>query len=318
MDKQLAPSWHQGELTIQQRVGTDKRMADIGPKFIRQYLPQQHRDFFESLSMIFIGYADQPLHTNASVLFGAPGFIESSTDTELIINTQYSMGDFINQDLNVGDRIGLLGIVFETKRRNRINGIITEINQKSIRVNVLQSYGNCPKYIQPKTFIPNRNYGEFSRSTRYQLSLTDKQLITNADTFFISSRFDDGQQLNNRGADISHRGGPAGFVSMNEQGQLLVNDYVGNGFFNTLGNLLENPFASLLFCDWQQGHALHITVTSQIIWQDIKQKNSAELANITDIQSKDVVTQTGRTLCFTPLKVEQLINGLAYRQANPL
>ncbi|MGI2226173.1 pyridoxamine 5'-phosphate oxidase family protein [Shewanella frigidimarina] len=318
MDKQLAPSWHQGEVTMQQRAGTDKRMADIGPKFIRQYLPQQHRDFFESLSMIFIGYAIQPLHTNAAVLFGAPGFVQSITDTELVINTQYSMGDVINDHLNVGDRIGLLGIVFETKRRNRINGVITDINQKSIRVKVLQSYGNCPKYIQPKAFIPNRNYGEFSRSTRSQLSQTDKQLITNADTFFIGSCFDDGQQLNNRGADISHRGGPAGFVSINPQGQLLINDYAGNGFFNTLGNLLENPIASLLFCDWQQGHALHITVSSQIIWQDVEQAGSAEFVNTTDTLNKDTVTQTERTLCFTPLKVEQLTNGLAYLQANLL
>ncbi|WP_137226073.1 pyridoxamine 5'-phosphate oxidase family protein [Shewanella sp. MEBiC00475] len=317
MDKQLAPSWHQGELTMQQRAGTEKRMAEIGPKFIRQYLPQQHRDFFESLSMIFIGYAEQPLHTNASVLFGTPGFVQSITETELVINTQYSMGDFINDHLNVGDRIGLLGIVFETKRRNRINGVITDINQKSIRVKVLQSYGNCPKYIQPKALLPNSDYGEFSRTTRSQLSQADRLLITNADAFFIGSRFDDGQQLNNRGADISHRGGPAGFVSINEQGQLLVNDYVGNGFFNTLGNLLENPIASLLFCDWQQGHALHITVSSQIMWQDIEQIGSAELANTTDIQSKNAVALTERTLCFAPLKVEQLTNGLAYRQTNP-
>ncbi|MCL1114417.1 pyridoxamine 5'-phosphate oxidase family protein [Shewanella basaltis] len=311
MNKPLAPSWHQGELAIQQRAGTDKRMADIGPKFIRQYLPQQHRDFFESLSMLFIGYAEQPLHTRASVLFGTPGFVQCVSDTELLINTQHSMGDFIHAHLAVGDRIGILGIVFTSKRRNRVNGMITDINQKSIRVTVLQSYGNCPKYIQPIAFMANQDYGKFMSSTKRQLSQADKHLITHADTFFIASGFEDGQQLNNRGADISHRGGPQGFVSINEQGQLMVNDYPGNGFFNTLGNLLENPIASLLFCDWQHGHALHINVSSQIIWQHVPHVDGADV-------NTTAGTQTERTLCFTPLNVEQFVNGLAYRQANLL
>ncbi|PKG56473.1 MULTISPECIES: pyridoxamine 5'-phosphate oxidase family protein [unclassified Shewanella] len=298
MDNELAPSWHKGEIAVQQRAGTDKRMAAVGPKFIRQFMPQQHRDFYQSQSMIFIGYSDHQSDICASVLFGSPGFIQSPSEVELVINTQQSLGDVIGDNLSVGDRIGLLGIQFDTKRRNRINGIITDVTQKYIRVEVLQSFGNCPKYIQPKKFAANRHYGEFAVDTRAQLSETDRQLITGADTFFIASSFNDGERLNNRGADISHRGGSAGFVSINAAGQLLVPDYVGNGFFNTLGNLLENPTASLLFCDWQQGGVLQITVTSEIIWHD--ETSPAE-----------------RTLCFTPIKVEQIANGLAYIEAIP-
>jgi len=313
MDNALAPSWHQGELRVQKRAGTDKRMADIGPKFIREFMPRQHRDFFQSQAMLFIGYTGNQAHTYASVLFGVPGFIQSPTETELVINTQSSMGDFIADNVNVGDRIGLLGIEFDSKRRNRVNGIITDINQKNIKVRVLQSYGNCPKYIQPKTFAANRHYGQFNTTAGVQLSQTDRQIITAADTFFIASSFNDGQQFNNRGADISHRGGPAGFVSINAEGQLLVDDYVGNGFFNTLGNLQENPIASLLFCDWQQGNALQIKVSSQILWQeDATQENTA----VTQKEGS-TTTKTARTLCFTPLKIERLGNGLAYRQANP-
>jgi len=249
MNNEQTPSWHEGELTIQQRVGTDKRMAEIGPKFIRHYMPQQHRDYFQNLSMLFIGYTDHYSQSRASVLFGTPGFIESPTETQLVINTQNSMGDFIHQQLMVGDKIGLVGVEFDTKRRNRLNAIVTDINQKNITINVLQSFGNCPKYIQSKTFITNRAYGDFSTTSRPKLNTTDKKLITNADTFFIASSFDDGKALSNRGVDMSHRGGEAGFVTINADGQLLVEDYLGNGFFNTLGNLLHNPIASLLFFD---------------------------------------------------------------------
>ncbi|MEL0630979.1 hypothetical protein V6256_15485, partial [Psychromonas aquatilis] len=61
------------------------------------------------------------------------------------------MSDYRHEEVTVGDRIRLLGIEFNTKRRNRLKAIITEINQKYMKLSVLQSYGNCPKYIQPKT-----------------------------------------------------------------------------------------------------------------------------------------------------------------------
>ena len=302
MNNEQTPSWHKGELTIQKRVGTDKCMAEIGPKFIRNHMLQQHRDYFTNLSMLFIGYTDHYSQSRASVLFGDPGFIESPTETELIINTQSSMGDFIHQQLKVGDKIGLVGVEFDTKRRNRLNAIITDINQKSMTIKVLQSFGNCPKYIQPKTFMANHAYGNFSTTTRSKLNATDKQLITNADTFFIASSFDDGQTLSNRGVDMSHRGGEVGFVKIDAEGKLLVEDYLGNGFFNTLGNLLYNPIASLLFFDWKNGHILQLTVSSEILWNDVKQatllgNNSAE-----------------RILRFTPIQIEFINNGLAYRQ----
>ncbi|MEP0174363.1 MAG: pyridoxamine 5'-phosphate oxidase family protein [Paraglaciecola sp.] len=308
MSNELLSVWHKGEQNIQKRAGTYQRMVDIGPKFIREFMPQQHRDFFSALPMIYIGYTDHLSQTRASMLFGAANFIQSPSETELIINTQHSLGDYILDDIKVGDRVGLLGLEFETKRRNRASAIITEINQKNIRLTILQSYGNCPKYIQPKIFRKNRNYGEFSTTISQQLNQSDKHIISSADAFFIASHFDDGQQLNNRGADISHRGGSAGFVSINSQGQLLVDDYLGNGFFNTLGNLLENPIASLLFCDWHRGHALHISVSSKIIWHDDVNHRSHLLTTKKDTGSERIK----RSLCFTPIEVERLTNGLAY------
>jgi len=302
MNNEQTPSWHQGELTLQKRVGTDQRMAEIGPKFIRNFMPEQHREYFIHLSMLFIGYTDHYSQPRASVLFGELGFIISPTETTLMINTQNTMGDFIHQQLKVGDKIGLVGVEFDTKRRNRLNAVVADISQKYITINVLQSFGNCPKYIQDKTFKTNKAYGKFSTTTRLALDKTDKQLITQADTFFIASSFDDGDPQRNRGVDMSHRGGEAGFVKMNNKGQLLVEDYYGNGFFNTLGNLLQNPIASLLFFDWQNGHLLQLSVSSEILWDDYEQTDPKEKTN------------AERTLRFTPLKVEIMHNGLAYLQ----
>jgi hypothetical protein len=52
-------------------------------------------------------------------------------------------------NLSVGSRIGGLGIELHTRRRNRVNGIITAVSDAGVRLlEVQQSYGNCPKYIQ--------------------------------------------------------------------------------------------------------------------------------------------------------------------------
>jgi len=314
MNNTVANSWHHGELIAQKRVGTEQRMAEIGPKFIRTLMTQQHRDFFESLTMMFIGYTNFQSQTCASVLFGEPGFISSPDPSELVINLQYSIGDFTNQSVNIGDRIGLLGLEFHSKRRNRINVIVTDINQKKMTVKVLQSFGNCPKYIQPKNWRINPDYQRFpsittvTLDTQITIDKTIKQMISHADTFFIASCFDDGEQLNNRGTDISHRGGNAELVEVSESGQLLVEDYYGNGFFNTIGNLLLNPVASLLFFDTQLGHAIQLNVSAEILWND-QQEHDNNYADQEASSDKQV-----RTLCFTPIKIEYYENGFAYLQ----
>ena len=49
---------------------------------------------------------------------------------------------------SAGKTIGLLGMEMHTRRRNRANGIITQAEQGCLHIQVTESYGNCPKYIQ--------------------------------------------------------------------------------------------------------------------------------------------------------------------------
>ena len=43
-------------------------------------------------------------------------------------------------------------------------------------------------------------------------------------------------------------------------------DFSGNSHFNTLGNLLLNPRAGLLFVDFETGDLLALTGRAEIIW----------------------------------------------------
>lgn len=86
------------------------------------------------------------------------------------------------------------------------------------------------------------------------------RVINDADTFFIASAAhrtnSDGEVQPPHGVDVSHRGGPEGFVKVSSDGkQLKWADYKGNNFFMTLGNISATGLVSLLFCDYISGSA---------------------------------------------------------------
>ena len=53
-----------------------------------------------------------------------------------------------------GARLGLLGIDLATRRRNRLNAVVDSVADGKLHLSVLQSYGNCPKYIQARGSAP--------------------------------------------------------------------------------------------------------------------------------------------------------------------
>ena len=67
-----------------------------------------------------------------------------------------------------------------------------------------------------------------------------------------------------------HRGGKAGFVRVAEEGgstRLTAPDFLGNFYFNTLGNLAVDPRAGMLFIDFETGEALSLTGEAEVIWE---------------------------------------------------
>ena len=71
-----------------------------------------------------------------------------------MIETRPLVGDPLNETLSEGADIGLLGIEFVRRRRNRLNGRIQDVHSGGFRVKVSQSFGNCPQYIQARDLEP--------------------------------------------------------------------------------------------------------------------------------------------------------------------
>ncbi len=256
--------WHAGEQQLQAHVGVAERMEAFGRKVIRRWMPDQHREFYRQLPFMLLGAVDAQGRPWASVLEGEPGFADSP-DPEHLHFTRRPAADDPAQ-LRDGEPIGLLGIELHTRRRNRLNGHVANLTADGFELSVDQAFGNCPQYIQLRQFQRVPLSDPQTRPAQHLTSLDEaaRVLIAGADTFFVASYADvDGQ----RSVDVSHRGGQAGFVRI-EGNRLTIPDFAGNLHFNTLGNLLLNPKAGLLFIDFSTGDLLHLSGRTEILLDD--------------------------------------------------
>jgi len=276
--------FHEGEQELQSRLGMREKMERFGNQIIRDFMPAQHRDFFNQLPLVFVGHADRDTWPWASILYGPPGFITSDNPKKLTISTTAIPGDplenFLQQPEKPIQRLGLLGIELSTRRRNRLSGHIVETSKQHIDIQVDQAFGNCPQYIQTRSleYIEKDHAMQPDTTDLTKLDTQAIKLISNSDTFFVASYVANGSNEASEGVDVSHRGGKPGFIRVDDEFTLTIPDYLGNFHFNTLGNFFVNPKAGLLFIDFEKGNILTITGTVKILWDspDTKFFNGAE------------------------------------------
>jgi predicted pyridoxine 5'-phosphate oxidase superfamily flavin-nucleotide-binding protein len=265
------PAFHAGERVWQEHTGVAERMAEIGPRVIREFMPDQHRELFGELPFALLGVIDALGQPHAVLLAGPAGFIRSPDARTLELRFAYASDPTLLAALAPGMVVGLLGIQPHTRRRNRANGFVVTIGQGVLVLEIAQSFGNCPKYITPREahFEPRHELRVASEGGPKLPSLP-RHIVASADTFFIASSASASrtEQAPPLGADISHRGGPPGFVAIEDGAEctvLLVPDYVGNFMFNTLGNLTAHPRAGLLFMDFDYGDVLALEADAAIL-----------------------------------------------------
>ena len=260
MSQEQSP-FHAGELAIQERAGVREQVAGFGSRAIRTFMPDQHREFFALLPLLLVGSLDADGYPSASVLWG-PGFARSPEPTRLRIDSLPQADDPLAANLEAGTRLGILGLEWPTRRRNRMNGRVLARDGKGFTVGVEQSFGNCPKYIQARSHQPVSRVA----SPALQGEGLDPRwlsLVSRSDTLFIASQHADPLR---GGVDVSHRGGPPGFLRLGADGRLWLPDYAGNRLFNTLGNLLQEPRCGLLFIDFDNGDLLHLHAEAELFW----------------------------------------------------
>ena len=258
--------FHPGEREVQKRLGVGD-IEDWARKVVRDHLPEEHRAFHTALPFLVVAARDARGRPWATVLSGPEGFVTSSDARSLVIAAQPAPDDGLNQALTAGADIGILGIELSTRRRNRVNGRITDNASGALTFGVEQAFGNCPQYIRERQWrrIEGEPAGRPARSDR--LTASQQAWIAAADTFFIASGYRAEGESASFGMDASHRGGDRGFVTVAGETRLEFPDYAGNNHFNTIGNLVLDPRAGFLFLDFETGGLLQLTGRATIDWE---------------------------------------------------
>jgi hypothetical protein len=158
-----------------------------------------------------------------------------------------------------GADAAILAIDYASKLRIRINGK-GKFRDGHLHLAVEESFGNCNLYISE----PRQDSEEEKALARAavpikdaaKLKPTERERIQGARRFIFAS-------ASARGADVSHRGGEAGFVRTGES-EIMFPDYPGNNMFATLGNLLEDGRCALLFPAYGDGRSLQVAGRAQV------------------------------------------------------
>ena len=253
-------SFHPGELAVQERAGVLDDARRVGQMLRSRIRPEVHRFWAERRFVIVAGRSLAGTGVWVTLLAGQPGFIRVSQDgSQLDVSTGPSPEDPFAPAVAHENALGLLGIDFATRRRNRVNGIVRSVGA-GIPLDVTEAFGNCPKYIHAYQPLPDGPVSGAPPRSSSELDANQRRWIENAGTFFLGTLHPES------GADASHRGGAPGFVRVTGPRTLVWGDYSGNRLFQSLGNVAVHPPAGLLFLDVESGSTLQLTGTLQIDW----------------------------------------------------
>lgn len=301
--------FHAGEQKIQTLTGAREVSEKLGRSWHSSTLQPGAIQFLAEQQLLYTSSRNKDGQLWASVVAGPRGFLTSPAPSKLVAHPMTRLpGD--PAELNVGEHVGSLGITLQTRRRERVNGIVTHSHSDSLTLSVQQSFSGCPKYIQARVVEIDEERLERGAESKAcsctsgnaKLGDAEQKFIKSADTLFLATCWFGNLEAGDGvvGCDTSHRGGPLGFVQVEKPGTLQFADYVGNFTFTTLGNLMDDPRASILFLDWTTGSSLQLSGRCSILW-DEKQLPGAQ-----------------RTMKFVTQKWVHIRNALPFKTPGPV
>jgi predicted pyridoxine 5'-phosphate oxidase superfamily flavin-nucleotide-binding protein len=251
----VTATWHPGERAVQLRAGLADR-ADALAGMQQPVIPPVAQEFLADQPWIVLGAADLDGRMWAGVLYGEPGFVTAVDKSTVHIAARPIAGDPLAGAL--AGPVGALALEPGTRRRMRLNGWAEPVAD-GLSIALEQVYSNCPKYIATRHLVATAPVAP----VRFSGSVFDAraiELLRAADTAFVASR------APGHGADVSHRGGNAGFLHVVDEHTIAWPDYQGNALFNTLGNLELDPSCGLTVVDPSDGTTLYLSGRATIVW----------------------------------------------------
>ena len=165
--------YNEGNRRLQDRFDT-RRLADrIEERIVRTVIDEDDRAFIEGCDMFFIATADAEGRPQCSYKGGDPGFVRVLDERTIAFPVYDGNGMYLTAgNALVNPQVGLLFIDFERRRRMRLNGVASVIEEDPLlaefpeaqlvmRVEATEVFPNCPRYIheyrlvQRSRFVPH-------------------------------------------------------------------------------------------------------------------------------------------------------------------
>ncbi len=250
------PFFHPGEAEVQRESGSDPDLYEQwAAESMHPELSEDEAQFVEARTFSMAASVDASGRPWASPLFACGSSLFTlEGPSVLTIAGLADNGDPLVANIKENGQLGVLFFDPSRRRRAKSMGTAEVLGQGTVRYSLSRNFGLCPKYIHKREHQPASAQPEPTESTSATaLSAQDQTQLAKSDTAFLSSYYPA------NGADVTHRGGEPGFIKVVGDARIEMPEYVGNGMFNTLGNLRADQRLALTDIDFTTGRTVQTT-----------------------------------------------------------
>ena len=162
--------YHKGNRELQDQFDT-RRLADrIEERIVRDYIDADDRAFIEARDMFFIATTDKEGQPQCSYKGGDPGFVRVLDERTIAFPVYDGNGMYLTAgNMVVQPQVGLLFIDFEGRKRVRLNGVASVLDddpllaeypeaQLVVRIDATEVFPNCPRYIHQYELVARSRF----------------------------------------------------------------------------------------------------------------------------------------------------------------
>ncbi|MDX2012714.1 MAG: pyridoxamine 5'-phosphate oxidase family protein [Myxococcaceae bacterium] len=267
---------HDGELRVQRRRGVPPSVAASIAGAISDDMPPGLVEFYRGLQFLPLAVTDERGALHVTLLCNP--VTSAPTSERLELRARVNAEDPFVRAITAphpGPRpFAGVAIDFSRRARVKLGGVVESAvlgadGTLVLGVHANEHMGNCPKYITARQLRPTRRTPHTTTSSR-TLSDDAKALLLEASTLFVATRHID-VDPSESDLGLNHRGGRPGFVRYLEDetgGHLVLPDYSGNRFYQSLGNVETDAVMGLAVPDFASGALLQVSGRARNLFDD--------------------------------------------------
>jgi uncharacterized protein len=241
----MSLTYHSGQVEVQEEANSRPAADMLAERTSGR--SERVLSFYATADLLVLATPDGGGVLRFHALSGVPPLIAPSAGGLLQLHEGTS-------DLEDGAQVGAIAINLKERRRARANGRIVVRNDR-IYLDAAEEIVNCRKYIAPSVAIDAAFHnGPVSRAPVDVSDGTFLRVLGRVETAFLATRSPEG------GPDVSHKGGPAGFLSFDSTTRVLSwPELIGNGMFKSAGNVRATGIVSLVALDLESGDGYELS-----------------------------------------------------------